>query len=103
MPIHPIGIRLNGWDTDPHVKAIEAFKFHSKFNILPKADLVPLKENFPSSSIKLVSPIKQLIDQTKEEQKRNNSISEESITKINMGIASPHKSNSRKRKRTKHL
>ena len=87
MPIHPIGIRLNGWDEDSSHQSISSFKFHSKFKVLPNSNPVPLKTH--SFEPELVSPIKQIIDQTKEDQKRNNNTSESSIKELNMHIAKP--------------
>ena len=87
MPLHPIGIRLNGWDIDPNDRGIGSFKFHSKFKVLPKADLSPHKEH--SYEPKLISPLKQISDQTKEEQKRINDTSQSSIRNLNMNIGKP--------------
>ena len=87
MPIHPIGIRLNGWNIDSKEHSITAFKFHSKFKVLPKSDPTPITKH--SYEPNLVSPIKQIIDQTKEEQKRINDTSESSIRNLNMNILKP--------------
>ena len=87
MPLQPIGIRLNGWDIDPNQRSIGSFQFHSKFKVLPKTDPTPHKEH--SYEPKLISPLKQISDQTKEEQKRISDTSESSIRNLNTNISKP--------------
>lgn len=87
MPIQPIGIRLNGCNIDSKEHSIGSFKFHSKFRVLPKSDPAPIT-NY-SYEPKLVSPIKQIIDQTKEEQMRINETTETSVVDLNMNITKP--------------
>lgn len=99
MPIQPIGIKLNGWDIEPQNKSINSFKFNSKFRLIPREDLNPIKEN--PSMVKLVSPIKQLIDQTKEAEERSKSTSESTFSEINMGISSPKKRKKSKKRATR--